>query len=66
MMRRREEILEGAYSKEVKIQDKIRQHRQYMPIEGAAAQLEVLLDIRDLLAGTKVYKEIYPQKPKKV
>jgi hypothetical protein len=48
-LKSRKEILEKVYSKEVKVREKIIQHRQYQPIEGAAAQLEVLLDIRYLL-----------------
>jgi len=54
-MRSREEILNDVYSKPViakgngGIPDKVLAHSQYRPIEGGAAQLEVLLDMRDLL-----------------
>jgi hypothetical protein len=64
MMRSREEIIEGVYSKEViskgsnGIPDKILQHRQYRPVEGGAAQLELLLDIREYLSILVAAKEI--------
>lgn len=56
-LRSDEEILSGVYSKEVLIKgsggipDKIMQHSQYKQLEGAAATLEVLLDIRRILVG---------------
>jgi hypothetical protein len=46
-MRNREEILEGCYSKEVKIQNKVMYHKQVEPLKLNLAILETLLDIRE-------------------
>ena len=70
-MRTDEEILAGCYSKEVIIKgsggipDKIMQHAQFKPVEGAAAQLEVLLDIRRILVDPKLDSSILETKTKK-